>query len=428
LTPDPTSPAPAAQPRPTAAPAAKAAGTGDSPNEPVELPPLSSGDGSTPGSASTLTPKPRERSGFASVPVSEPGRAEKTRDPQVGTAAADPTKLRSDVGRRSVFAAGKPYARVGDEVITYSEAMAAYRKRRQKMPGAQLDMESKVYLFKAALNDLIDRAVLLQEARRMVKDPKKFQMIMDKADMVFEEDEVPPLLRQTSSANVHELKQKLQEKGESLDELRAEFRDRFLAEGFLQQKIGPRLNVTLPEMRDYHAAHLKEFDRPAQVTWREVLAEVKANRTRAEARSRAEAALERLRRGEDFAAVARAASDGPNKKQGGLWQTSPGGYAVPAVNAALASLPVGRISPVIEGPTSFHVVRVEDRREAGPASFAEVQDKIRQTLRQQKIQRESTAYLERLRENTYIRTVFDDPGVTRTSGEQPARPKEADGR
>jgi peptidyl-prolyl cis-trans isomerase SurA len=74
---------------------------------------------------------------------------------------------------------------------------------------------------------------------------------------------------------------------------------------------------------------------------------------------------------------------------------------------------------VIEGPTSFHVVRVEGRRAAGPATFAEVQDKVRQEIRQEKIRRESNAYLEKLRRETVITTVFDDPGVLRASGERP---------
>ena len=57
------------------------------------------------------------------------------------------------------------------------------------------------------------------------------------------------------------------------------------------------------------------------------------------------------------------------------------------VNAALKSLPIGQSSGVIASPESFHVVRVEGRRAAGPASFEEVQDKIRPCLRMPSIKR-----------------------------------------
>ena len=56
-------------------------------------------------------------------------------------------------------------------------------------------------------------------------------------------------------------------------------------------------------------------------------------------------------------------------------ETSPGGYGIQAVNKALETLPIGQLSGVIEGPDGFHIVKVEKRRPAGPASFEEVQNK-----------------------------------------------------
>ena len=160
-------------------------------------------------------------------------------------------------------------------------------------------------------------------------------------------------------------------------------------------------------MRRYYNEHLKDFDRPAQVTWREVVVEVGKHPSRAEARRKADAALSRLRHGEDFAAVARDLSDGPNKAKGGLWETTPGSYAIPAVNDALANLPPKQVSPILEAPGSFHIIRVESRRPAGPATFAEVQDVIRRKLREQTHSREATAFLDKLRKKTLITSIFD---------------------
>ena len=111
-----------------------------------------------------------------------------------------------------------------------------------------------------------------------------------------------------------------------------------------------------------------------------------------------------LHQGEDFAKLARAQSDGltSSRNQGGLMETSPGGYAVAAVNRAIESLPIGQVSGVIEGPQSFHIVKVENRRAAGPASFEEVQDKIKPIVQNQKFQAESAAYINKLRRDTLI--------------------------
>lgn len=88
-------------------------------------------------------------------------------------------------------------------------------------------------------------------------------------------------------------------------------------------------------------------------------------------------------------------------------QTSPGAYAVPAVNTALLSLPIGKVSEILEGENSFHIVRVDGRRPEGPATFEEVQDKIRSAILDKKFQDEKAAYVVKLRQKAYIRTMFD---------------------
>src|SRR5262249_21225871 len=122
------------------------------------------------------------------------------------------------------------------------------------------------------------------------------------------------------------------------------------------------------------------------------------------ARREALALLEKLRKGEDFAALARKESDGPaaSRNQGGLMETSPGGYGVPAVNEALETLPLGQLSGVIEAPDGFHIVKVERRRPAGPASFAEVNNQIKPILENAKFVAERNAFLAKLRKNTVI--------------------------
>ena len=398
-------------------------------SEPVELPPLSRPD------TSSFVPV---RGPDGSLPAVVRGASDPLYDPEVHraataekAAAANPPKDSSAIKippvTRSLFEAGKPVARVGEEVITLHEFKLAIAIRRRGIPADRpLSQEEKNMLARTVLNDLIDRSVVIQEAKRELKNPKQLKMFNDVANRIWTEDELPPLLRQTASTNIYELKEKLSEKGESIEDMREQFRLEFLSRGYMEQKIGPKLQVGLPEMREYYLAHLDDFALPAQVTWREVLIETDKSRSRSEAKNRAVALLDQLRRGEDFATLAKAQSDGPNKGDGGYWQTTPGSYSVASVNAAISSLlPVGQLSQVIEGPTSFHIVRVEGRRAAGPASFGDVQDKIRRVLRSEKVHKESTAYLDKLRRRTVISSVFDDPGVKRASNETISGPETA---
>ena len=97
-------------------------------------------------------------------------------------------------------------------------------------------------------------------------------------------------------------------------------------------------------------------------------------------------------------------------------QTSPGSYAVEAVNQALNSLPLNQVSPVLEGPSSLHIVLVENRRTAGPASFEEVQDLMRNKVMYNKMHKAREVFLARLKRDALISTIFDgtesDPAAT----------------
>ena len=57
---------------------------------------------------------------------------------------------------------------------------------------------------------------------------------------------------------------------------------------------------------------------------------------------------------------------------------------------------------MIEGPDSFHILKVENRRPAGPASFEEVQDKIKPMLENKKCQEEQTAFLNKIKHNALV--------------------------
>jgi peptidyl-prolyl cis-trans isomerase SurA len=88
-------------------------------------------------------------------------------------------------------------------------------------------------------------------------------------------------------------------------------------------------------------------------------------------------------------------------------QTSPGSYGIEAVNAALASLPLNQVSPILEGPSSLHILKVEDRRNAGPASFEEVQERLRTTIMVNKLRKGREELILKLKRNTPITTIFD---------------------
>src|SRR5262249_49801870 len=143
--------------------------------------------------------------------------------------------------------------------------------KKDLAPGQRLDPEQENELAGSVLQNLIDRTLLVQEARRMMKQPKKADLFNRSVDEHWRDTELPPLLKKYGVNNEYELKVKMEERGESLSHLRETYRQESLAQFFIKSKVGTKLNPGLPEMRAYYQEHLHDFDRPAQVTWREAV-------------------------------------------------------------------------------------------------------------------------------------------------------------
>ena len=319
-----------------------------------------------------------------------------------------PTSLGQDAKSADQIA-----AEVGNEVITLQDLGVAYREhcRNNHIETKQISPQESKDLARFILNRLIDRTLLVQEAKHVIKDPKHFDQFMEVADKYWREEELPPLEYHHAVDTEQLLREKLKEQGISLETMHQTFRQRFIAENFLHSELKDRMNADLPDQLRYYSEHVREhdFDRPAQITWRELVVEVGKYPNRDVARQKATSLYEKLRRGTNFEQLARTESDGPtsSRDQGGLMQTSPHGYAVPAVNAALKALPISQVSGILQGENSFHIVKVQERRAAGPASFEEVQDKIRSAILERKFQEERAAYIAKLRQKAFIRTIFE---------------------
>jgi peptidyl-prolyl cis-trans isomerase SurA len=378
-------------------------------------------------------PGPASAPARASPSPATSASASPRRDSQVVRTSTSDSSGDATDRRRLPLEPGCPIARVGDEIITYHDLVLATRERLPRnlvSPGQEFDSHQQMELINHinrikidTLESLIERSMLFQEAKHHIKDPKVLSRINEDADKFWHDNEIVPLEREYNVDTEQQLKERLARQGRSLDAMHQTFRQLHLSRGYLHEKLKDKINVELPDLLKYYDEHVNkhEFDRSAQITWRELTVEIAKHPSRETARKKAEELLQRLQQGADFATLARAESDGPtsSRNRGGLMETSPGGYAVREVNQAIESLPLGRCSGVIEGPESFHIVKVERRRAAGPASFEEVQDLIKPIVQNQKFQRESAAYISKLRRRTPI-TIYS-PTKSKKSPAPPPR-------
>ncbi|MGZ3237364.1 MAG: peptidylprolyl isomerase [Burkholderiaceae bacterium] len=100
----------------------------------------------------------------------------------------------------------------------------------------------------------------------------------------------------------------------------------------------------------------------------------------------AKAIIAKLKAGEKFETLAKQSKDTGSAENGGdLDWSSPKGY-VPEFSAAMTKLEKGQITETpVKTQFGYHVIKLEDVRNAQIPSFDEIKDKIKQSLEQQKL-------------------------------------------
>jgi peptidyl-prolyl cis-trans isomerase C len=109
--------------------------------------------------------------------------------------------------------------------------------------------------------------------------------------------------------------------------------------------------------------------------------EVRARHILVKTEDEAKAVIKELGEGKDFAELAKAKSTDPNKSDGGDLGYFKKGMMVPEFEAAAFAMQKGEVSKEpIKTQFGFHVIKVEDKRNAPPPEFDQVKDQVKQIV------------------------------------------------
>ncbi len=145
-----------------------------------------------------------------------------------------------------------------------------------------------------------------------------------------------------------------------------------------------KATISEKEISDFYELNQERFKDPKQVKARHILFKVPPDAPESEeanAKDRALAILKRVRDGEDFAALAKEYSQDPTASKGGdLGYLERGQLAKPLEELAF-TLKTGEIGGPVRTPSGWHIVNVEEIKDASIKTLPEVRDQIEETLR-----------------------------------------------
>ncbi|MGH7313878.1 MAG: SurA N-terminal domain-containing protein, partial [Candidatus Rokuibacteriota bacterium] len=146
-----------------------------------------------------------------------------------------------------------------------------------------------------------------------------------------------------------------------------------------------RAAVSEAEVEKYYAEHGSEFEEPRQTRASHILIRVPetgGSEAEDQAKAKIAEAIRRAKAGEDFAKLAREASEDPGSAQnGGDLGLVKKGEMVPQFEQGLFALAKGEVTPQpVRTPFGFHAIKVFDISEGGKKSLKEVAAQIRDRL------------------------------------------------
>jgi peptidyl-prolyl cis-trans isomerase SurA len=173
----------------------------------------------------------------------------------------------------------------------------------------------------------------------------------------------------------------------------------------VDREVRSVIMVADADMLRYYQEHQDRFAYPEEYQLSQILIRP-LNQDDGAAKGRAEAIVAALKQGENFEELALRFSEGPNAARGGRLGLVRQGELLPAIEQALAPLPIGGITDVIEVADGFHILRVDDKKPRQFRPYEEVKAEIRSLVFQQKSEDQYQIWMADLKNKAYIDIKF----------------------
>ena len=300
-------------------------------------------------------------------------------------------------------------AQVGSDIVLASEVERFAAPVEAKMTAAGAPESEIIKMRAEILERMIERRLIEQAVRRIEIDASEVEI-----------DNAIAAIASETGLTMEQLQRTVEAKGMTYDAYREQIRSEIQRQKLVGGAIRARVRVEDEEVRAlYQKRYADQPEGGDEVRLRHILVPFGDGTevTEEVACARAEAARERVQAGEDFADVARDTTY-VNAQFGGDV-----GWVHTSAMASWMAEPVqklkaGQMTPLLRMPFGCNVLYLVQRREFQPKTYEQAEPELREEIFEAKMSEEYTAFLDKLREQTYIerKGVYADAIPTLSSG------------
>ena len=184
------------------------------------------------------------------------------------------------------------------------------------------------------------------------------------------------------------------------DELKKKISKVFAINLFVNNQIIDKITVTDEEAKSYYDSHRDILKQPAQVKASLILIKLDLSADKektAAAEKKIKIIQEKLEAGEDFAELAKQYSEDPSSVKGGDLGYFSRGQTMKSIEDIAFALKPNDVSDAVQTPIGLQIIKVFDKKPEKNPSYEEVENRIIVQVRKEKIQKELSQYVNKLK-------------------------------
>lgn len=286
-------------------------------------------------------------------------------------------------------------ASVNDSVITHQHVEQKMNELRQQFirQGRPVDEQQFASLKGRVVDSLIDEELLFQESQ-------KINIRIDQAQVDKSISDI-----RSSFKTEDEFLEGLKTMNLTKEDFLIKIKRSMATKKLIETKVESKIQISDKESQAFYNDHPEYFKMPEQVKASHILIKLDKSAdalARETATKKLKDVQEQLKKGGDFAALAKKVSEGPSNVNGGDLGFFGRGQMVKPFEDAVFALKPGETSDIVETNFGLHLIKLTEKKAGGVVDYANAKEKIDQHLKQKSMQQGVMAYIDNLKKNAKI--------------------------
>lgn len=285
---------------------------------------------------------------------------------------------------------------VNGDVITFNQVRMVVGPREPSLKnqyhGQELIEKIKQVRLEA-LNDLIDRQLILQEFEK-----NKFTI----PDYIVDE-QIQDIIRKDFGGDRGAFLRTLEAQGFTLDKFKKNERDKIIVQAMRQKNAQSDLMIPPHKIDEYYASHKEEFALQEQIHLRMIVLKKDSSSVTESSEKMAEEIRQKIVGGADFGKMAEMYSEDTSQGPQGDWGWVDRHTLNETLTKTAFSLKAGQVSAPLEMDGNVYLLFVEAKKNSSVRPLSEVRDEIEKKLLQEQHQVQQQKWIATLRKKAYIK-------------------------